>query len=908
MKTAVWVMAGWILLPAILFAQSSARALPSGIEQGPSVEGLTEYHLQNGLKVVLFPDPTKQTITVNMTYLVGSLEENYGETGMAHLLEHMLFRGTPRHANIRETMTQKGARYNGSTWLDRTNYFETFTANDENLEWALDLEADRMLNSFVSKKDLDQEMTVVRNEFESGENDPIGVLLERMNSTAYIWHNYGNSTIGARSDIENVPIDRLQAFYHEHYQPDNAVLLIAGNFDEAKTLAMVQKYLGALPKPTRILPRLYTIEPVQDGEREVTLRRVGDVQEVAVLYHVPAGSHPDFAAIDVLNFILADTPSGRLHKQLVETHKASSIFGYNNQVRQPGTAVFAAEVRQGGNLDEVRNILIQQVEDFSAVPVTKEEVERAQTALLKDIELTLNKADRVGVQLSEWMAMGDWRLYFLHRDRIRNVTPEDVMRVARAYFKTSNRTLGFFLPTKNPDRAEIPATPDVEQALKDYKGEAPIAAGEAFDPSTENIESRTTRSAAGPIKMALLPKKTRGQTVVARLLFRFGNAEALKGRVTAGDLAGDMLMRGSAKHTRQQIQDEFDRLKARVSINGSPTGAFVSIETERAFLPDVLRLVAEILKQPSFPESEFELLRQETLASIEQEISDPNSVAGTEFERHLNPFPADDVRYTKTMEEEIAAIKAAKLDEVKKFYSDFYGSASVQASVVGDFEEKEISGLITDLFAGWKSRAVFQRVPGVYQDIQAANQSLEIPDKANAFFIAGMNLKLRDDNPDYPALVIGNYILGSAANSRLKTRIRENEGLSYGVGSGLNASSLDEDGGFTAYAIYAPENAGKLEAAFKDEIAKMLKDGFTAEELETAKKGYAQARQVSRAQDAELSGRLLSYLYIDRTLKWDAEFEQKVMALTPQQVADAMRKYIDPAKLTIMKAGDFKKK
>ena len=304
-----------------LFAQTAAPSIPNGIEVGPSVEGITEYHLENGLKVLLFPDPTKQTITVNITYLVGSLHENYGETGMAHLLEHMLFRGTPHHSNISETMTQRGARFNGSTWLDRTNYYETFAATEENLDWALDLEADRMVNSYVAKKDLDQEMTVVRNEYEAGENDPFGILLERMMSTAYLWHNYGNSTIGARSDIENVPIDRLQAFYHLHYQPDNAVLLVAGKFDEAKALALVQKYFGAVPKPARVLPNVYTVEPTQDGEREVTLRRVGDVQGAAVLYHVPSGSHPDFPALDILSYILSDTPSGRLYKALVETRK-----------------------------------------------------------------------------------------------------------------------------------------------------------------------------------------------------------------------------------------------------------------------------------------------------------------------------------------------------------------------------------------------------------------------------------------------------------------------------------------------------------------------------------------------------------------------------------------------------------
>lgn len=278
-----------------------------------TVEGITEYKLDNGLRVLLFPDPSKPTITVNITYMVGSKHENYGETGMAHLLEHLVFKGTPRHPNIPQELTEHGADPNGTTWLDRTNYFETFAATEENLKWALDMEADRMVNSFIAKKDLDSEMTVVRNEFEAGENYPAGVLTERMTSTAYLWHNYGKSTIGARSDIENVPIDRLQAFYKKYYQPDNAVLTVAGKFDEAKTLAMINQYFGTVPKPTREIPTYYTKDPTQDGERNVVLKRTGDIQVAGVFYHTPPSAHADAPAVQVLGNILGGEPYGRLY-------------------------------------------------------------------------------------------------------------------------------------------------------------------------------------------------------------------------------------------------------------------------------------------------------------------------------------------------------------------------------------------------------------------------------------------------------------------------------------------------------------------------------------------------------------------------------------------------------------------
>jgi zinc protease len=258
--------------PAGAVTAAPTRALPAP-EKITSVEGITEYRLANGMQVLLFPDASKPTITVNVTYKVGSRNEGYGETGMAHLLEHMVFKGSTKHTNIPAELTAHGASPNGSTWYDRTNYFETFAATDENLNWALDMESDRMVNSFIAEKDLKSEYSVVRNEFESGENNPSGVLMERILSTAYLWHNYGKSTIGSKEDIEKVPIQNLQAFYRKYYQPDNAVAIVVGKIDEAKTLALVNKYFGGIPRPSRVLDKTYTVEPQQDGERFVELRR-----------------------------------------------------------------------------------------------------------------------------------------------------------------------------------------------------------------------------------------------------------------------------------------------------------------------------------------------------------------------------------------------------------------------------------------------------------------------------------------------------------------------------------------------------------------------------------------------------------------------------------------------------------
>ena len=918
----VMMLVGIFLIGSDVFAQNKEKKKQKTSlveEKAPiltpvrvtSVEGITEYLLGNGLRVLLFPDPSKQTATVNITYLVGSRHEGYGETGMAHLLEHMAFKGSKKHTNIPQELTDHGARPNGTTWLDRTNYFETFSSTEENLRWALDLESDRMINSFIKKEDLEKEFTVVRNEFESGENDPESVLSERVISTAYLWHNYGNSTIGSREDIERVPIDNLQAFYKKYYQPDNAILLVAGKFDEAKILKMInEEYFGGIPRPTRKLQPTYTVEPVQDGERAITLRRVGDVQAIGVAYHICSNSHPDYPALDVLQGILTSQPSGKLYKALVETKLASSLYAYSLTNKDPTFFYFGLSVLKEKNLDETKKALLTMLDGVSTMDITREDVERAKNEALKGLELTLRNSERVGLQMSEYMGAGDWRLIYIYRDALEKITVDDVKRVAKYYFKPSNRTIGVFIPEENPDRVKVPESPDVEALVKNYKGRAIVAQGEAFDPSPANIESRTKRGQEpNGLEYALLPKSTRGNSVRANITIRIGDEQSLQNKATISEYTASMLNKGTKNLNRQQLKDTLDKLKSQVNVGGGGNNISVNIESTKDNLPKVLAIVNDILKNPVFDEKEFETMKQERMAQVESLKSDPQALAFTSFNRMMNPYPKSDVRYVPTIEEDIENNKTVKLEDIKKFYSDFYGASAATISVVGDFVEAAVRKSISTNFGTWKSPMPFKRIKAVFQEISPSINAIKTPDKANALFLAGQNLQLQETDADYPALLLGNYMLGGGfLSSRLAVRIRQKEGISYGVGSSVTGSPFDKSGNFMTYAIYAPENAEKLEKAFYEEIEKVVNEGFTADELKAAKSGWLQSRSVSRSQDNELSSKLNNYLCYDRTLAFDAEFDKKVEALTAEQVNATMKKFIDPKKISIVKAGDFDKK
>lgn len=890
-----------------------AGTLSHGIAAKPvkvtEVEGISEYRLDNGLRILLFPDQTQETVTVNVTYQVGSKHENYGETGMAHLLEHLVFKGSPKHKDIPKELSEHGARPNGTTWTDRTNYYETFNATEENIDWALDMEADRMVNSFIAQKDLDSEMTVVRNEFERGENSPYNVLSKRMMASAFGWHNYGKSTIGARSDIENVSIERLRSFYKKYYQPDNATVIVAGKFKLKSMLAKIDSAFGSIPKPKRVIEPLYTQEPAQDGEKLVTVRRVGDVQVYALAYHIPAGSHEDFAALDILSNILSETPRGRLHQDLVEKKLATQSYGYNFQWAEPGVAIFGLVVDKADDLSKTVDASHNVLETINKNPITKEEVERTKRKLIKNFELGFNSSERVALELSEWLGMGDWRLLFLNRDRVEKVTVDDVQRVAEKYLTRNNRTAGRFIPSDKPGRVEIPTVANVSAMLKDYKGRKAVSAGEVFDASFDNIDKRTeTYSIADSLKVSLLPKKTRGESVEFYMSLNFGSKKSLTNKASIGSAAGTLLMRGTSKYTREQLQDEFDKLKASASIGGGASGITARVKTKKENLSASIALVAHVLKEANFNEKEFEQYLAESKVGIEQSLQNPQSLVFREYSRRHRNLPENHPLYVPTFEESLERLKSLKLKEIKAFHKEFYGSQFGEISIVGDFNAKETRKQLEELFGSWSAKKSYQRIARSFTSVDNTPQQFNTPDKENAVFAATIALPINDDHADSPALILGNYMLGGGfLNSRLATKLRQEDGLSYSAGSFLNQSSLDGRSALGIYAICAPQNLKKVEAGVREVIQKVVESGFTLEEVESAKSGYLQQRKISRSKDGELAPTLGNNAYLDRNMQWSKAFESKLQALTTEDIHKVMKRYLTMDDFAILTGADFSK-
>ncbi len=901
---------------ALLCAGAQAQVSAPGWQAVTRVEGISEYRLPNGLQVLLVPDDSKPTTTVNLTYRVGSRHENYGETGMAHLLEHLLFKGTPTTPDVWGEFNQRGMRPNGSTSYDRTNYFASFAANDDTLRWYLGWQADAMVNSFIARKDLDTEMTVVRNEFEAGENNPGRVLLQQTMGAMYHWHNYGKSTIGARSDIENVDIPRLQAFYRLHYQPDNATLTVAGKFQPEQVLAWVAQAFGPLPKPTRVLPATYTLDPPQDGEHQVTVRRIGGTPAVYMAYPVMPGSSPDFAAVQLLSAVLGDTPGGRLHKRLVERKLAAQSFAFAWSLAEPGPLIFGVTLAPGQDIAKARTEMARVVDALRTEPVTAQELARARTQWLNDWEQGHADPERVGVALSEAIANGDWRLYFLQRDQVRQLTLADVNRVAATWLRPDNRTVGLYrpaAPANPPDRAPQAARVDVAALVQGYRGDVAEAAVETFEATPANIDSRTQISklqGGSGLKIALLPKGTRGRSVQANLLLHFGDVNSLKGMETVAAFAGSLFDKGAAGMTRQQIADAFDRLQSGVSFGINDQTLAVNISSKREHLAGVIALVGKLLRQPAYSEAGLQELRNQWLAGLEAQRKEPEAVLANRLARHGNPYPRGDLRYAGTFDESEQDVKAVTLDRLRAFHRRFVSAATGEFSAVGDFDAAAVQQALQQAVGDWRQPAAgpqpYVRLPQPLVAAPPLRFVERTPDKANATFKAQMALPLTDLSPDYAALAVANFIFGQGQDSRLWQRVRQKEGLSYGVGSSIAWSSTDANSLFSVGAIFAPQNQGKVEAAVTEELARSLKGGFMPAELEAARSGLLNARRLGRAQDGVVAGRLAANLLLQRRFAISQQVDDAIAALTLGQVNAAWRKYIEPQQLVWGWAGDFK--
>ncbi|ETD71156.1 zinc protease [Pelistega indica] len=887
----------------IAFAKQTITAIQT-------IEGITEYRLENGLQLLLIPDSSKPSTTVNMTYRVGSRHEQYGQTGMAHLLEHLVFRGSKNYPNALELFSQKGLSANGSTNTDRTNYYASFATNNETLSWYLHWQADTMQHLQINEENLKKEVDIVLNERERSQNNPIQVLFQRIRAAAYHWNNQGVPTIGAPDNLTTMSVEALQAFYHTYYQPNNATLTISGYFDIQPTLALVVDIFSSIPKPPSIQPNYITAEPIQDGERNIILRKTGGMPAIGSAYHIPPSSHSDYAPLDMAINMLSDRPSGHLYRHLVQDKQlVSNTFGVSSTQFSTGLAIFGAQLSDSSLIDESQQTLNHILENLANEPFTQEELNRSKTYWLNQWNKLFANTEQLGISISEAIAAGDWRLLFLERDRIKETTLEQVQQAAEKYFVACNRTSGQYIPAEPIKRAPKIELPDFNDMFANYKGDSTHQLIDAFDTSAEHIQEKTLKGTLaldnGTIHYALLPKPTRGNRVFAKYRIKFSALDRLHNQATLSGLAATMITMGAKNFNQQQIQDQIDAFNGSLSYHISANQLVASLTTTSDYLDQLLDFSFYLIQEATYPENKLNEFKKQVTQTLQASSSEPGAKAAHTLNRYLSHYEKDDFRYAMTFEEQIAAVAAISSEQLLSFRQTNFGAGDIDIAIVGSFEAKQTLKTIKDTLSKWPKAPTYHYMPDPYDKFPRKEFIIKTPDKENAVFIGKLYLPIQNTHPHFPALVMANHLIGGNETSRLFKAVRADKGLSYSINSSINASSFEPSAEWTIQAIYSPNNRDTLKQVLTDTFEQLYRDGFSVEEVTQGIESIINIRSLARTQDSVVSSTWLRYLESGRDFHWNAKFEQSIKALSVEDVNAAFRDYLNFNEMSTAYAGDF---
>ena len=855
-----------------------------GFEYVKESGGIKEYKMtSNNLRVLLKKDKSAPVATFMVTYEVGSRNEAIGYTGSTHLLEHLMFKGsrkfnTTKGNSVFQTLQSLGARMNATTWLDRTNYFAVLPS--EHLESLIEIEADRMRNAWIKEEDRQSEMTVVRNEFERGQNSPSGVLDEHIWATAYHAHPYHHSTIGWKEDIENVSIERLKEFYDTFYWPNNATAIAIGDFEEKDALAMIKKHFGKIRKSTKPIPEVYTAEPEQEGIRTVTLKRAGQQGIVGVAHKTPSATNKDAAAFMVLSSILSSGKNSRFYKNITDKGLTTSIYIWDSLFKDPGLFTVYANLSPDVKHKTVESLIIQEYEKIKTDGVTEAEVKKAQAQLVAAMKFSQDGSYAIASGLNEAIASGDWTLYTTYSEKIKNVTKEDVQRVVVEYFKEDLSTVGYFIPKNKGAQGEraITSAKELEKIKKKY-----ITGAEEESLSSKIVQSE-------PISGVRLFSLERGSGVVTMQgSFLGGDVYSNENR-RVSDMVASMLDQGTKNMSKFEISEKLESVGARLNFfNGQArvgfSGKFLEEDTEMVF-----EIMADQIKNPLFSEQELEKVKKRAIAGYKRS---KESTRGNAMNNMLEAFYGKDHQNSPTNPDQaIEDIKKITAQNLEEYHSKNYGTGSMVIVVVGDIKHQELEKMVKESFGGWKKSPLNTKQEERVASKKAGKVYLTMQDKTSTDFLVGTALEIDRYHPDYLPLYLGTHTLGGNFSARLMQTVRVKEGLTYGINSSLSGFGNGNDGYWMVGGTFAPQLLSKGESSTLREIKLWLEKGITQKELDVTKSTLTGGFQVGFDTTGGLASGILSAVVTHNSLEYLDSYPEQVKKITLDQVNEAIKKYI----------------
>ncbi len=909
-----------LVLLGLLVSVVALHAAPvaaEGFVHIKTVGSIDEYTLKsNGLQVLLLPEHSSPTLTFMVTYRVGSKNEVTGTTGATHILEHLMFKGTTHRDrskgnNVDQMLERTGARYNATTWLDRTNYYENL--GSEHLASVIDMEADRMRNLLLRDEDRRPEMTVVRNEFERGENSPVQALYKEIYQTAFVAHPYHHSTIGYRSDIEKVSIEKLREFYDTFYWPDNATVTIIGDFRPAEALALVKKSFGVYPRSPKPIPSVYTEEPAQYGPRRVTVKRSGQLGVVAIAHKIPAATHPDYAAVTLLSAILNDGKNSRLYKAVTNKNLTTGIEADTGFNSDPTVHIVFAPLAPGATHAEVEEIITHEIERLKKDGVSESELQAAIAKTLADAAFKRDGSFAIAGNLNECIAAGDWSLFYSLDEATQKVTTSDIKRVASIYLNEDQSTTGWFVPTVsgNPTGPKNALAKGARADGPNYYRSPGVDASAVIAAPAAETNAATGGGTGARIAPNVKHSKTAGIDVIAyatgvkdvvtlRAALPAGKALAGIGNPAIPTLTGMMLDQGTQKHDKFAIAEKLEAVGASINFRVGTDLLEVSSKSLKKDVPLVLSLIAEQLRTPAFSAEEFAKAKKQFAGGLKRSLENTDFRAADAFTRAI--YPVAHPNRNPVPEDLLAAIEAAKLEDVIAFHQANYGPAQMTLVMVGDLDMASLQTEVSKSFSGWSGGSTVVRAAKAGATKAPKDQQVAMPDKTSVSVVLGQSSGLRYSDPDYQALRVATAILGSGFTGRLMANVRDKEGLTYGVGASL-ANDMFHDGDWKISATFAPALLDKGIASTKHQLDLWYEAGVTPVEIEARKSNLIGSFKVDLATTGGMADALLAAVNRGYDANWLDDFPTKINALTNDQVNTAIRKYLKPDGMFLIKAG-----
>ena len=864
------------------------------------LNGIQEYRLANGLKIILVENHTAPVVSVNMMYRVGSRHEGSGYTGATHFLEHLLFKDTPsfnraQQTDIKTMLRSHGANFNASTSLDGTQYYETLPSNQ--LDLALKIEAERMNQVQITDADRQVEMTVVRNEWEWRESKPEFVLQKALISQAFQAHPYRIPTIGWYTDIEGMSTERLSAFYKDFYTPNNAVLVVVGDIHPPQVLQKITQYFGSIAPAPQSLPETYTKEPAQEGERRFTLHRAGSKGLVNMAYHVPPHAHADTAALEVFNVLLSEGTNSRLHKALVKTGIAVEFGSTKLPLRDQGLLFIHSQLNADVAHTRAEAAITEAIDSFKSNPPSEKELLQARQFLIHRFAFHNDSTHALAMTLSDFEAHSDWRYYIGYAERLSAVSAKDIQRVVNTYLQKHNRTVGYLVPNTLE-------TVSVGEANLSYpEGNTlatPQRTPQALISHAVDNSWRKKRPQGGEIVVVENPLSP---TVSIKVSIPAGSLYDPPGKSGLSLLTAAMLKRGTLKDKQESFTQKLAILGSELDTSSEFERMVISGRALPQQLMPTLTLMFDMLQNPRFDEAAFSVLKQRVLGYFKNKLSDPDTLARDTLYTRL--YPAGHPYHlstAKTFED----MQTITLAEVKAFYKKHYGQDKIVVSVVGDIQAAKTGAQLEAKIKALpvSERAIRVPIPTVPAQTQGESVRIFVPEQSNVSIAMGLPTPINAFSHDFFAAQLANHIFGGASGSRLHTHMRETLGLSYVINASLSGPVHGPSPWIITLGTH-PKNEQRAIAETKALLEKYRLEGVTSLELERAKSSLIGASWLSAGSNDQLALVNMDHAFFGLGNDYLSKYAEGIQGVSVDDVNETIRKYFNAEQLTTVAVGTF---